>query len=73
MRSLQFRLKKLGLFDPEPNGLYDEYTTRQIKRFQQQNHIKIDGMVGLETNLVLFSRLAGVDAPRLLAYHAKRN
>ena len=73
MRSLQFRLRKLGFFDAEPNGLYDAYTIGQVKRFQRQHHIKIDGLVGLETNLVLFSQLAGVDAPRLLAFHAKND
>jgi hypothetical protein len=73
VRSLQFRLKKLGFFDAEPNGLYDAHTLGQVKRFQQQHRIKIDGLVGLETNLVLFSQLAGVDAPRLLALHAKND
>jgi len=73
VRSLQFRLKKLGFFEAEPSGVYDAYTIERVKDFQRQNRIKIDGLVGLETNLVLFSQLAGVDAPRLLALHAKSN
>ena len=73
VRSLQFRLKKLGFFEAEPGGVYDAYTIERVKDFQRQNRIKIDGLVGLETNLVLFSQLAGVDAPRLLALHAKSN
>lgn len=66
VRMLQVRLKKLGFFEGEPNGFYGESTESQVRRFQQQHRIKIDGLVGLETNLVLFSRLAGEDAPRLV-------
>lgn len=65
VRMLQMRLQRLGFFDSDPNGFYGDYTVEQVRRFQQQNRIKIDGLVGLETNLVLFSRLAGTDAPRL--------
>ena len=64
---LQKRLLKLGFFETEPNGFYGDYTEAQVRRFQRQNRIKIDGLVGLETNLVLFSRLAGSDAPRLFS------
>ncbi len=66
VRMLQVRLKKLGYFEGEPNGFYGDSTEAQVRRFQQQNRIKIDGLVGLETNLVLFSCLAGEDAPRLV-------
>jgi hypothetical protein len=65
VRLLQGRLKRLGFFDAQPSGYFGGYTEQQVRRFQQKNYIKIDGLVGLETNLVLFSRLAGVDAPRL--------
>jgi len=66
VRMLQVRLKKLGYFEGEPNGFYGDSTEAQVRHFQQQNRIKIDGLVGLETNLVLFSRLAGEEAPRLV-------
>ena len=73
VRLLQVRLKKLGLFEFEPNGNFGDYTLQQVKRFQRQNRIKIDGLVGLETNLVLFSRLAGADAPRLAASKSRES
>jgi peptidoglycan hydrolase-like protein with peptidoglycan-binding domain len=64
---LQARLRRLGFYDREPSGRFDQYTRNQVRLFQRQHRIKIDGLVGLETNLVLFSQLAGQDAPRLSA------
>ncbi len=43
VRMLQVRFKKLGFFEGEPNGFYGDSTEAQVRNFQQQNRIKIDG------------------------------
>ena len=48
-----------------PTGYFGTLTERAVKRFQRDMHIQVDGVVGPETSLLLFTRLAGEGIPRL--------
>ena len=55
VRTLQKRLKKLKYFTGTVNGKMDSDTVKALKKFQQANGLKNDGVAGKETYAILFS------------------
>jgi peptidoglycan hydrolase-like protein with peptidoglycan-binding domain len=51
---LQSRLKQKGFFTGEVSGYYGSKTEAAVKRFQQQNKLKSDGVMGAVTKRALF-------------------
>ncbi|NPV69191.1 MAG: L,D-transpeptidase family protein [Firmicutes bacterium] len=45
----QGRLKALGIYEGEINGVFDEATAEAVRRFQQRNGLRVDGIVGPDT------------------------
>ena len=64
---IQERLTALGFFDRKITGGYYEHTHAAVKKFQQYNGLKDDGVVGQQTWDVLFSldvvRADGIPKP----------
>ena len=50
---VQEKLKELGLYDGECDGVYDVETADAVRRFQKYNGIKADGVCGSDTLLEL--------------------
>jgi len=49
VRNVQERLKELGFFEGEITGVYDRETAETVRRFQEQNGLLADGVVGPDT------------------------
>ncbi len=56
--NLQIRLMELGYYACIPDGVYDADDIAAVRVFQQKNNLKVDGIAGLETQLVLHSAVA---------------
>lgn len=52
---LQARLVALEYYDVTPDGIYDSDDIAAVRAFQRKNGLKIDGIAGLETQLLLYS------------------
>ena len=55
---LQERLKELGYFLGQADGVYDDDEISAVREFQRKNGLKIDGIAGLNTQLALYSAAA---------------
>lgn len=55
---LQERLKELGYFLGQADGVYDDGEISAVREFQRKNGLKIDGIAGLNTQLALYSAAA---------------
>ena len=55
---LQERLVALGYYNIIPDGIYDSDDVAAVKAFQRKNGLKIDGIAGLDTQLLLYSDAA---------------
>ena len=62
---LQYNLKTLDLFEGPVSGVYDERTREAVIRLQQENGLKVDGLVGPETKMILYARLDVYPKPTL--------
>lgn len=56
---LQQALKDKGLYDGPVNGTFDKATDKAVRAYQQQNGLKVDGIVGQQT----WGSLLGVKVP----------
>ena len=54
VKRLQERLRVLGIFSGEVDGIFGEQTLEAVRTFQQQNNLTVDGIVGAETWEMLF-------------------
>lgn len=54
VRRIQTRLRELGLYNGEINGLYDQPTKDAILEFQRRNRLPADGIIGPATERLLF-------------------
>lgn len=54
---LQRDLSQLG-YRVEVNGVFDEFTENAVKKFQQDNNLTVDGIVGPQTGRQLGATLA---------------
>lgn len=52
---LQKRLRELGYYTAEADGVYDSDEIAAVRAFQKKNGLKIDGIAGLDTQLRLYS------------------
>lgn len=55
---LQQRLVELGYYNITPDGIYNSDDIAAVKAFQRKNGLKIDGIAGLDTQIVLYSETA---------------
>lgn len=62
---LQRNLKFLNLFDGPVSGYYDENTREAVVRLQKKWNLFVDGIVGPQTMMVLYSQLAVYPRPTL--------
>jgi len=52
---LQERLVELGYYTVEPDGIYNSNDIAAVRAFQKKHGLKVDGIAGLETQLLLYS------------------
>lgn len=62
---LQAGLQALGLYTGELTGFYNKATETAVRRFQQDNYLLLDGIVGPRTRLTLYGQLGRYPMPRL--------
>lgn len=62
VRRVQTRLSQLGFYTDGISGQFMDKTMAAVKRFQQQNALKADGIVGKETWQALFFDTEALDA-----------
>ena len=62
---LQSGLRTMGLYTGDPTGVFDDATEESVRRFQQENNLLLDGVVGPKTRLVLYAHLKQYSMPRL--------
>ena len=55
---LQERLVSLGYYSITPDGIYDDDDIAAVRAFQQKSGLTVDGVAGLETQLMLYSSAA---------------
>jgi peptidoglycan hydrolase-like protein with peptidoglycan-binding domain len=55
---IQQRLRQLGYFNQSPSRLFDSATRNAVIRFQQDNGLQPDGIVGPRTESALFAEFA---------------
>ncbi len=55
VKNLQERLRSLGYFNSKSTGFFGSATESAVKRFQSDNSLKSDGIVGKNTFAVLYS------------------
>lgn len=63
VEKLQVRLKKLGYYQGETDGIYGKITYTAIIRYQQQNNLIVDGIAGSNTINHLFTHQAKAKKP----------
>jgi general secretion pathway protein A len=56
-----------GASDPEHADVYDEQLVLEVQNFQREHRLNVDGIAGLQTQVVLESALAEPGSPVLLA------
>jgi len=65
VRKLQTMLAAAGMLDATPTGLYDDLTENAVRRFQESQHVTVDGVAGPITQILLYNSLAGFERPTL--------
>lgn len=63
---VQNKLRSLGYYDGEISSIFDENTKMAVVDFQKNHHIRVDGIVGPETKMILYSLLTGYHTPSLM-------
>lgn len=58
VKRLQERLIELGYYSCTADSIYDSDEIAAVKAFQKKNGLKIDGIAGLETQLLLYTSAA---------------
>ena len=49
VRTIQDKLKRWGYYNGNVDGIYGSQTVAAVKRFQQKNGLKVDGIAGTQT------------------------
>jgi general secretion pathway protein A len=62
---LQSGLKMMGFYTGDLSGVFDGATEKSVRRFQQENNLLLDGVVGPKTRLVLYAQMKQYSMPRL--------
>lgn len=63
---VQKKLKILGYYDSDTSSIYGEKTKTAVAEFQRKHRIRVDGIVGPETKMVLYNQLPSYDTPNLM-------
>jgi general secretion pathway protein A len=53
--------------DELPNDYYDEALAKRVEHFQREHRLTVDGIAGVQTQIVLDSAVDASNAPRLLS------
>jgi general secretion pathway protein A len=56
-----------GASDPEHGDVYDEQLAIEVQNFQREHRLNVDGIAGVQTQVVLDTALAEPGSPLLLA------
>lgn len=67
VRVLQVQLRALGRLKRKPTGEYDDATAQSIQALQSETGLTVDGLLGRQTRMVLYSWLPGYATPGLRA------
>jgi general secretion pathway protein A len=60
-----------GASDPEHGDVYDEQLAIEVQNFQREHRLTVDGIAGLQTQVVLDTALAEPGSPLLLANNSR--
>ncbi len=63
--TLKILLRDIGFNDIEVNASYDERTRDAIKHFQEKHGLKVDGIVGRSTKIVLYNEKKSLSIPHI--------
>jgi general secretion pathway protein A len=66
-RSLDSLQKLTPVADNLANDYYDEALAKRVETFQREHRLTVDGIAGVQTQIVLDSAVDGSNAPRLLS------
>ena len=58
VKQLQRRLMELGYYTCSVDGVYDSDDIEAVKAFQRKNSLDVDGVAGLQTQIMLYSNQA---------------
>ncbi len=64
--ALKLLLKEVGFDDLDMNPSYDRKTRNAIKALQRKNGLKIDGVVGPNTKIMLYNELDSLKIPHIV-------
>ncbi len=62
---LSKKLKELGFYDSKTTKVFDSKLKNAVMRFQKENKLKVDGVVGKETKIILYNKLGIYKTPQL--------
>lgn len=68
---LQHNLKVLDLYTGQLSGFYNQETKEAVVRFQREKNLFVDGIVGPQTMMMLYSLLKVYDRPTLVEHADK--
>lgn len=68
VRKIQTRLKDWGYYTGSVDGIYGDATVAAVKKFQQTNGLKVDGIAGVQTLTAI-----GLPTGKTNYYYAERN
>jgi general secretion pathway protein A len=54
LEALQRQLRELGYLVAAPSGTFDAETAAAVRRFQRDQHLQVDGVVGRATKIMLY-------------------
>lgn len=64
VKNVQYRLRQWGYYEGNIDGIYGARTYRAVRRFQRNNGLTVDGVVGPETAAALGISLGTTNAAR---------
>ncbi len=63
--TLKMILRDIGFSEIEMNSTYDEQTREVIEGIQEKNGIRVDGVVGPLTKIILYNNMKSLEMPKL--------
>jgi general secretion pathway protein A len=63
--TLKMILREIGFNEIEMNAAYDDQTREVIESIQEKNGIRVDGVVGPLTKIVLYNQMKSLEMPKL--------